>query len=476
MKDNESLRLSVCFKERVKKDLSHAFYEMLPASVIETAARCAANSENTRERIFTPPNTVYTMLLGCVQEDKSLQNTMNLFKKVFDSRSQALIRAEQARLAEAKANASLLPKKPGRPKGYKIRLPKTMQKPVSSNTAAYSKARTGLDMGVVSAVFAHSAQFGARETESWHGLKTHITDGTCLQLQNTPDIRSRYAVKGKHASSPQALLQVMIRQGSGQVKRFAVGSRQDSELTLILPMLAELEAGSLLLADDLYNTYYHFSLVLSRQSHVIVPGKRDRLFTVVSGTEDDQIVELSKTTRPSYVDKEQWAHVPPTLRLRRITYSYPTKNGMEEAVLYTTLLDAKIKACEIITKYAMRWDIEISIREIKTLMDINVLRSKSESMMFKELFMALCAYNLVRKIIAQSADSVGFSPQESVFQKCAAFGRTVLLDKKGRVFFKWSPGRNGYSLETNKQTHHPASKWKTKALPTKNETGEPPKI
>ena len=99
----------------------------------------------------------------------------------------------------------------------------------------------------------------------------------------------------------------------------------------------------------------------------------------------------------------------------------------------------------------MRWEIEISIREIKTLMDINILRSKSRGMLFKELITALTAYNMIRKIIAESADQVGIPPpkKNDIFQKCAPFGRNVLLDKKGRVFFKWSPGRYGYANVSN---------------------------
>ena len=65
----------------------------------------------------------------------------------------------------------------------------------------------------------------------------------------------------------------------------------------------------------------------------------------------------------------------------------------------------------------MRWDIEISIREIKTLMDINVFRSKSKDMLLKKLHIALIAYNIVWKLIAESAsvDIVGFSPQDNIF-------------------------------------------------------------
>jgi hypothetical protein len=48
------------------------------------------------------------------------------------------------------------------------------------------------------------------------------------------------------------------------------------------------------------------------------------------------------------------------------------------------LIGPKINTTGIVLKYATRWDIDISIREIKTLMDINVLRSKTPEMLKKE--------------------------------------------------------------------------------------------
>jgi hypothetical protein len=308
-------------------------------------------------------------------------------------------------------------------------------------------------------------------------MKTYIADGTYLQLQDTEDIKSQYVVKCQESSYPQALLQVLIRQGTGQISQFCLDSRQKSELSLVIPMIKKLKKNTLLLADDLYNTYYHFCLILSQGCHIIVAGKRDRNYKIVRQiSENDQIVEISKTNCPNYIDKEEWENLPETILLRRISYTYPTKNGLESAILYTTILNDKITDVEIVAKYAMRWDIEISIREIKTIMDINVLRSKSREMLFKELLIALIAYNLIRKVIAKSADKVGFSPQKDILQKCNPFGRTVLLDKKGRVFFKWSPGRYGYVNGANQQTPNPASKREATALHKKNETRKISKI
>ena len=68
---------------------------------------------------------------------------------------------------------------------------------------------------------------------------------------------------------------------------------------------------------------------------MIVPGKRDRKYKVIRTIcDNDQIVEISKTARPHYVSQADWDKLPKTILLRRICYDYPTKNGMETAVLH----------------------------------------------------------------------------------------------------------------------------------------------
>ena len=464
MTANESLNLSSQIKDLLKTDLLHAFYDDVPINQIEHQAREVMSG--SRERIFTPSNIILTMLLSATQEDKSLQNGLNNFKSVFEQRCKEIVKAEAEHLHQEQIKDMELVKKPGRPKKYQTRLPKSYHNTLCENTAGYSTARKKLDISVFQTIFDHSTEFGRLDKESWFGMKTYICDGTYLQLQDTKDIKIQYGVKGMETSYPQALLQVLIRQGSGQISQFAIDSRGQSELFLVIDMIKKLERNSLLLVDDLYNTYYHFSLILSQGCHIIVPGKRDRKYKVIRSINDnDQIVKISKSkNRPDYVNNEEWKNIPATITLRRITYTYPTKNGLQSAVLFTTIVDEKITASDIITKYAMRWDIELSIREIKTIMDISVLRSKSCKMLLKELTIALTAYNLIRKIIAKTADKVGFSPQEDIFQEYSPFGRTILLDKKGRVFFKWSPGRYGHADGTNQQASDTASKREKKAL------------
>jgi hypothetical protein len=110
-------------------------------------------------------------------------------------------------------------------------------------------------------------------------------------------------------------------------------------------------------------------------------------------------------------------------------------------VLLTTILDKNIERQEFIHKFNTRWDVEITIREVKTLMGINIARSKSEEMVFREIGVALLAYNLVRTIVAQSVESTPFSPKTDLFQELYSTYSNPLVDRKGRVYSRWSPGR-----------------------------------
>jgi hypothetical protein len=87
----------------------------------------------------------------------------------------------------------------------------------------------------------------------------------------------------------------------------------------------------------------------------------------------------------------------------------------------------------------------VSIRELKTIMDIGIVRAKSSEMAYKEVTTALIAYNYIRKIIVKITENSDFSPEEDIIQKYSEIFKPILVDRLGRKYYKWSPGRGGYS-------------------------------
>jgi len=445
MTPNLSLVTSVRLQQLLRTDLLQQLTAIFPTELVSSFESKQPSAK--RDRVFTPENTVLTMLATAMQDDKSLQNSVNIFSTVFEKRAAQMKLQEADLLLEQQQQADQQLRKRGRPKLFHSKLPKSKTTQVSTNTAAYTKARQRLDYDLVKEVFKHSTDFTSFPTPLWYGRQCFNTDGTYLQMQDSPDLQKKYYVNKKDGAYPQALLQAIVCQGTGQVTDFLVGTRHQSELELVSPLIDGLPKGSLLLGDDLYNCYAIFALVINTGCDLIVPGKRIRNYTVVKQiAPGDEIVELTKTQTPKWWAKE-WS-VPPTLTVRRLSYLSPVDNTTEW-VIYTTLLDEKIPKTDIIMKYATRWDIETTIREMKTLMDINIVRSKSEDMVLKEITVAITAYNMLRKIITQSVQKTDFPPKEDIFQELLALNKDIFVDKKGRVYRAWSPGRYGKVAETD---------------------------
>lgn len=395
----------------------------------------------SRNRIFTIRNTLLTMVLTAVQQDKTLKNSVDLYYMIHQQHKQQVTEALEEQLNQEKLLDQSLVKKAGRPKKYALQLPKSLTKDISLNTAAYSKARERIPMALADELFSNSRIADVNNTYShWYGHRVLIGDGTYLQMQDTDRIRAAYEVRCNGQSSegyPQALLESISERGTGQVVSFKLSNRHVSELALFYEMIDDVSSGSLLLLDDLYNCYEIIAKCKRKGIELLMPAKRKRNYEVVEILSDgDEIIRIKPPKKRSewLAENEE----PHTFLLRRIVCKSPEG---KDYVLLTTILDAKIDKYEFQLLYLTRWDIEISIREIKTIMDVNILRSKTPDMALKELTVSLATYNLIRKIIYASIKDLPFSPKEDFIQKFYTLNKDFLIDKKGRVYNRWSTGR-----------------------------------
>ena len=100
-----------------------------------------------------------------------------------------------------------------------VQLPKSLEKDISLNTAAYSKARERIPLKLTKDLFNASRIQDSRNSYThWHGYRVLIGDGTYVQMQDTESIRKEYEVKQKGSGSegyPQGLLEVIIERGTG---------------------------------------------------------------------------------------------------------------------------------------------------------------------------------------------------------------------------------------------------------------------
>ncbi len=437
MKLNRSLAISTKIQECKTGDIIGMLEKEFPSSVLEKDF----SASDSRSRVFTANNTLLTMVLTAVQQDKTLKNSVDLYYVIHQQHKQKAQKALEETLRAEKQSDAQKQSKAGRPKHYVAKLPSSLEKDISLNTAAYSKARDRVPLEMASALFRDSRIEDAHNNYThWHGYRVLIGDGTYVQMQDTPDIRKDYEVKHKGKGSegyPQGLLEAVIERGTGQLQNFKVANRHVSELALFYEMIDDLPAKSLLLLDDLYNCYEIIAKCKRKGIELVVPAKRVKVYEQVELlAEGDEIIRTkTPKNRSKWLEKNE---LPGDLLLRRIQCKSPDGTNY---TLHTTMLDKTISKHEIQELFLSRWDIEISIREVKTIMDINILRSKTSEMALKELTVSLATYNLIRKMIYTSIKDMPFSPEEDFIYRFYTLNQDILVDKKGRVYNRWSTGR-----------------------------------
>jgi hypothetical protein len=448
MKLNRSLAISSHFQDCTKSNIIGILEEEFPSMIFEMPEK-----DSSRERVFTLKNTLLTMVLTAVQEDKTLANSVNLYHGIHQRNKDLITKdLESAALKQKEEDQQNQVKRAGRPKKYKIKLPKSLNQDISLNTAAYSKARDRVPMELTDKLFkASRIEDASNDYSHWHGYRVMIGDGTYIQMQDTPLIRKDYEVKHKGKPSegyPQGLLEVLIERGTGQLYDFILSNRHVSELALFYEMIDRIPSGTILILDDLYNCYEIISKCKRKGIELLFPAKRERNFEVVKViAPGDEIIRIkAPEKRSKWLKENEPAN---TFLMRRITCKTP--NGADY-VLHSTVLKEEIIKEEFTMLYFTRWDIEISIREIKTIMDINILRSKTPEMALKELWISLATYNLIRRIIYAAIKELPFSPKEDFIQKFYSHNKKVHIDKTGRIYNRWSTGRRRTKETYNETT------------------------
>jgi hypothetical protein len=113
----------------------------------------------------------------------------------------------------------------------------------------------------------------------------------------------------------------------------------------------------------------------------------------------------------------QYRLYPEVLLMRQVTVDARDKeNRAERFKVVTTILDASIDGGRIGDLYERRWEGEVDIRSIKSVMQMDVLRCKAPEMVRKEIWAHLLAYNLLRTAMAVAAGENGLEPRRESFK------------------------------------------------------------
>ena len=113
-----------------------------------------------------------------------------------------------------------------------------------------------------------------------------------------------------------------------------------------------------------------------------------------------------KGSNPSlWLPHAQWMALPEELTVRVVRGSCYVKGfRVRQVTLVTTLLDPQqYPAREILQAYLRRWRLEMCLDDLKTTLEMEMLRSRSPEMAQRELYCRLITHNLIRDTMAQAA-------------------------------------------------------------------------
>ncbi len=98
-------------------------------------------------------------------------------------------------------------------------------------------------------------------------------------------------------------------------------------------------------------------------------------------------------------------------------------------VTLATLLDpVQYPAAELIALYRRRWQMELTLRHLKTTMGMEQLRCQSPAMVQKELLAYLVAYNLIRCLMAEAVAQAGIEWERLSFKGTVDAVRTYTAE------------------------------------------------
>lgn len=282
------------------------------------------------------------------------------------------------------------------------------QAPCSLNSGPYCKARARLPQGLIERLVREVGQRLCRGQSGawrWRGREVKLIDGTTVTMPDTTDNQASFPQSHEQKPGlgfPLARLVAIISLSCGAVVEWAIGpceGKRTGETALLWGLAHRLRAGDVIIADRFYAGYFLLAWLMQQGVDIVVRQHQLRHTDFRRGERlgaKDHVVVWMRPQRPAWMDEATYAGMPETLTLRE------TRVG--GLTLVTTLFDARqVSKKELLALYRLRWHVELDLRAIKTVMQMDILRCKSPAMVTKEIAVHLLAYNLVRAVMAQAA-------------------------------------------------------------------------
>jgi hypothetical protein len=270
------------------------------------------------------------------------------------------------------------------------------------------------------------------EEHLWQGHRTFHVDGSAFSMSDTPELRKCFGLPSgspEGCAFPVAHLLMLFSAATGLLIDVRASPLRTGDLAETPEAHQHLEAGDILIGDDVFAGYAHLAMLHQQGLHGLFPVHHLRIVSfrkgrrhhgdgqkIVAGMprsrwiqslgKRDQLVEYFKPREKSaWMSDAEFAALPESIRVRELRRTVLRPGlGKITITLVTTLLDPKAyPAADLLELRLRRWDVETNIGHLKTTMKMDVLHCQSEQGVRKELAVFALVYNLVRVVMLEAA-------------------------------------------------------------------------
>lgn len=345
-----------------------------------------------RNRIYTPAVTLAMFLGQVLDEDSSCRN--------------AIAKANVDRVMEG--------------------MPRASQK-----NGSYCEARRRLRVEIVRALRIETAAAMTEILpEEWmlRGRHAKLIDGTTILMPDTQANQKKYpqhAGQEEGAGFPIARVVSVVSLAHGAILDFRMAAykgKGTGEPTLLRDQMECFVKDDVGIGDSIYCDYFTMADMLQRGADFVLEQHGARTTDFRRGEKlgkRDHVVVLKKPRKiPDGMTKEKYDSYQAEISVR--------ETRVRSKVIVSSFLNPReVSRRELGRIFAMRWNVELDLRNIKSTLGMEKLSCRTPAMCEKELEVHLLAYNLVRLLMAEAAVQEGVDPRELSFKNTVQVWRAA---------------------------------------------------
>jgi hypothetical protein len=297
---------------------------------------------------------------------------------------------------------------------------RAQQKRISRRTGGYSHGRQRLPKLLCKQVLAELTTRLRDILNRGPGPAAYLLDGSSLELEASPSLRKLYPpAENRHGRAHWPILRIVVlhelETGLAEEPCWGpmYGEQAVSEQQLAEKAMDGLARGSILVGDRNFGIFSVAWQAQQRGLGVLMRMTTERA-RKVAGKPISCAGEQAVCWIPSPYDGRRQGGMPKQacVQGRLITARIGRGKSKQWLHLFTNLAWPPE---EVVALYGKRYRIETDLRSLKRTVRLQHIAARKESMMVKELLLAIAAYNLVRAVMALAARRHDLEPRQLSF-------------------------------------------------------------